>query len=397
MIRTAIILGCLSMVGPFAIDMFLPAMPDIAQSLSASPAETQITVTAYFAAFGIAQMIYGPLADQTGRKLPILLGLSIFLIGSLGSAMADTITGLGAWRFVQGLGGAAVMVVPRAIIRDMFTGVEAMRLMAMLMLVISVSPMLAPLVGSGVVALGGWRWVFGAMAIAAGASLLLTLFFQPETLPKEARVPINLRSLAAGCRQLFRDADFMGLTFVGAFGFASFFVFIATAPFVYTGSFGLSPTGFSLAFAVNAIGFFAASQASGPIGARIGLRRLLRLGIFGFAGATALLFVLVLAGVGSLWLVIGGLFVANAFLGLVIPAVMVMALDHHGDIAGLASSLGGTLQMLTGGLVVVLAGPFLDGGVTAMVAVIALTGLVTLILFFMTPARAEPPAQAEAD
>jgi len=397
MFRTALILGTLSMVGPFAIDMFLPAMPDIAASLNASEADTQITVTAYFAAFGIAQLFYGPLADQAGRKLPIFIGLAIFLVGSLGSAFADTIATLGLWRFVQGLGGAAVMVVPRAIIRDMYTGAEATRLMALLMLVISVSPMLAPLAGSGVVALGGWRWVFGVMALTAAVSIVLTARLQPETLAKADRVPINLASMWRGAKVLFTDPIFIGLTFIGAFGFSSFFVFIASAPFVYTGVFGLSPTGFSLAFAVNALGFFAASQAAGPLGARIGMKALIRLGVLGFAAFAALLLVLTLAGFGSLYVVMACLFCANAFLGLVIPATMVMALDEHGDIAGLASSLGGTLQMLTGGALTVLAGLFFNGTLLPMVAAIAMSALLTVLLFVLTPLKSASQAAARVN
>ena len=158
---------------------------------------------------------------------------------------------------------------------------------------------------------------------------------------------------------------------------ASFFVFIATASFVYTGHFGLSPTGFSLAFAVNAIGFFAASQMAGPFGLRFGARRVLTVASIGFATTTLVLFALSLAGLTPLLVCIGGLFLGNAFLGLVIPTTMVMALDDHGDIAGLASSLGGTLQMLAGGAMIAATGPFFDGTATPMLGAIALCGVLS--------------------
>ncbi|PWK57272.1 multidrug effflux MFS transporter [Silicimonas algicola] len=375
MIRTALVLGLLSAVSPFAIDMYLPAMPAIESELGAGVSGTQATITAYFLSFGLAQLIYGPLADRFGRKPPIFAGLGIFLVGTVLCAVAPDIRFLIGARFLQGLGGAALMVVPRAIIRDLHTGPEAAKLMAMIMLVIFVSPMLAPLAGSGVIAIGGWRGVFWVIAAASLVSLALLAFAQPETLRPENRAAIEPRALRRNAGILLRDPVFMGLTFVGGLGISSFFVFLTSAPFVYTGTYGLSPTGFSIAFAMNAIGFFAASQAAGPLGERLGMETVVFWATAGFAAVASALVLVVLAGGGSLPVVVGMLFLANAFLGLVIPSTMVMALDPHPEIAGLASSLGGTLQMVAGAVAVTLASPFFDGSVLPMVAAIALCGI----------------------
>ncbi len=384
MFRMALILGLMSAIGPFSIDMYLPAMPEIGASLGASVAEVQLTITMYFLAFGVSQLVYGPLADAWGRRAPIMVGTVIFALGSVGCAMAPSIEWLIAFRFVQGLGGAAAMVIPRAIIRDTVTGAEATRMMAMIMLVISVSPMLAPLAGSGVMAVGSWRLIFWALVVAAGISLALTVFALPETLRREDRVPVNLRQLGRGAGVLFRDPVFMGLTFVGGFGMASFFVFLATASFVYTEQFGLSPLGFSLAFAINAVGFFAASQFAGPLGVRYGLVPMLRVALWGFAGFAVLNFALIMAGVVSLPLIVALLFLGNACLGLVIPTTMVMALDQHGDIAGLASSLGGTLQMVAGGLMVTVTAPFFDQTALPMLGAIAVCAVLSLAVAMAT-------------
>ena len=384
LIRAALILGLLSAVGPFAIDMYLPALPTIAADLQADVATVQWTLTAYFMAFGVAQLFYGPWADQVGRRIPLFFGLGVFIAGSIWSAMAGDIGHLIAARVVQGFGGAVLMVVPRAVIRDMHTGSAAARLMAMVMLVISVSPMLAPLAGSGLIALGHWRLIFWVLCAAAGLSLLMVGFVLPETLAPEARVKVNLKSLWAGTKTLFRDPVFMGLTLIGGFGFASFMVFIASASFVYSGQFGLSPTGFSVAFAINAIGFFAASQAAGPAMDKFGIVPVMRGAVIGFAVAAAILFLICLAGFGTLPVVVAGLFIANACLGLIIPTTMVMALDPHGSIAGLASSLGGTLQMLVGGLMVAITGLFFDGTATPMVGAIALCAALALALALFT-------------
>lgn len=378
--KTALILGLMCCVGPFAIDMYLPAMPAIGSALGVSATAVQGTIIAYFLAFGIAQLVYGPWADEAGRKLPLYVGLAIFIAGSVLAALAPSIGLLMAARFVQGLGGAAVMVVPRAIIRDLHTGPEATRMMAAIMLVISISPMLAPLAGSGMIALAGWRSIFGLLCVAAVASLLLLAFALPETLPPERRMKADRREMLAVAGRLLTDRTFLTLTFLGGFGMASFFVFLASASFVYTGSYGLSPTGFSFAFALNALGFFSASQAAASLGLRFGAERVVTVATAGFAAMTLLLLAVAAAGGAALWVVVAGLFLANACLGLVIPTTMVMALDAHGDAAGMASSLGGTLQMLAGGAMIALSGPFFDGTALPMLATIAVCGTLALVL-----------------
>ncbi|MEM8974312.1 MAG: multidrug effflux MFS transporter [Pseudomonadota bacterium] len=384
MLRLAVILGLLSAVGPFAIDMYLPAMPAIASDLFVDPAAVQGTLIAYFVGFGLAQLVYGPWSDQAGRKLPLFVGLALFAAASVGCALAQTVEGLMAYRMLQGLGGAVLLIVPRAVIRDLYTGPDAMRLMALVMLVVSVSPMIAPLVGSGLMAFGPWSLIFWALALAAAASLGVTATLLPETLDRQNRSPINLRQLLKDALFLLRDPVFMGLTLIGGFGFGSFMVFIASASFVYSGQFGLSPTGFSLAFAVNALGFFAASQLAAPLGARLGPVPVIRFAVAGFAAATLMLLAATAAGWGTLPIIIAGLFLANACLGLVIPTTMVMALDPHGQIAGLASSLGGTLQMLTGGMMVALSGLLFDGTALPMIAAIAACAVLTFCVALPT-------------
>ncbi|MEQ8480882.1 MAG: multidrug effflux MFS transporter [Hoeflea sp.] len=391
-LRAALVLGLMCAVGPLAIDMFLPALPTVAGDLGGTAAGAQLTITAYFIAYGLAQMVYGPLADMAGRKPPVIAGLALFAAGSLVCAFAPDMNWLIAGRVVQALGGAAVMVIPRAIIRDMHTGREATRLMALVMLIISVSPMLAPLLGSGVIAVSGWRMIFGVLAAAAGLSILMTLFVQPETLAPERRTPVRVRAILSGSARLLRDPLFMGLTFIGGFGMASFFVFLASASFVYTGHYGLTPTGFSLAFAANAAGFFTASQLAASLGDRFGPERVVSCAVTGFAVFALLLLALVASGLDHFALLVGLLICANACLGLVIPTTMVMALDDHGDAAGLASSLGGMLQMLAGGVLTMLAGPFFTDHPLPMVAAIAAAALLSLgAMLFTQAARSRRP------
>ena len=382
--RNAIVLGLLSAVGPFAIDMYLPALPDIESSLSASTSATQLTLTSYFIAFGLCQIAYGPLSDVYGRKAPLYAGLALFVVGSVGCAFAPSVESLIAFRFVQGLGAAAMGVIPRAIIRDLHTGVEATRLMSLVMLVFSVSPILAPLGGSVLIVPFGWRAVFVAVTVAALIATVLLALMLPETRPAHERIRGDVRSVLGHFGMLFRDWHFLGLTFIGGLGMSSFFTFLSMSSFVYIKTYGMTLAEYSVAFSVNAVGFIGMSQLASRLGGRFGMARVVIGAVAAYASFAVLLLALTLAGFTSLWVLIPLLFTSFAFLGLVIPSTMVLSLEEHGPIAGSASALGGTLQMLTGGAVIAIAGLFFNGTSLPMVVTIALTAVAALVITMAT-------------
>jgi DHA1 family bicyclomycin/chloramphenicol resistance-like MFS transporter len=328
-----------------------------------------------------------------GRKPPLYFGVSVFALGALGCALSPSIGWLIFFRTVQGIGGSAVMVIPRAIVRDLHTGVEATRLMALMMLVFSVSPILAPLAGSALIVPFGWRAVFVALLVATAMSLVLLMLFQPETRPPEARVKVSLASLASGFGTLLRDRHFLGLTFIGGLGMSSFFTFLATSSFIYIEHFGLTPTEYSLTFALNAVGFIGASQFAARLGSRFGIARVVMTAVACYAIMAVALFAVTLSGVDSLPVLVAMLFGTFAFLGLVIPTTMVLALDPHGPIAGMASALGGTLQMRTGALMIVIVSAFADGTALPMVTIIAACALGALALARLTLGRGDFAAQ----
>lgn len=388
LMRYSLILGLVAAVGPFAIDMYLPAMPKIGADLGTSMQAVQWTIVAYFLAFGLAQLVYGPWADQSGRKPPMYAGLGLFIVGTVICALAPTIEVLIFGRFIQGVGGAANMVVLRAVIRDLATGTDATRMMSTIMIVIAISPLLAPLSGSALLAFGTWRLIFWALLVAAALSFFLIHFVLEETLKPEHRQRFDLATMRKGVGLLLRDRGFMSMTFLAGFAFASFFVFIASASFVYTGQFGLTPTQFSFAFAINAFGFFAASQFAAPLGQRLGPHRMIVLATTGFALSTIVLFGIGLAGYATLHVTVTGLFIGNIFLGVVLPTSQVLALEEQGEHAGLASSLGGTMQMVAAGVLVAASGPFMDGTVVPMLAAIAFCGVLALGLSRFVPRQA---------
>ena len=393
--KNAIVLGLMSAVGPFAIDMYLPALPTIAADLKAPTAAAQMTLMAFFISFGLCQIVYGPVSDARGRKPPLYFGLVLFILSSIGCGFANSIGALIAFRVLQGAGASSVMVIPRAIIRDLHTGVEATRLMSLVMLVFSVSPILAPLTGSALIVSFGWRAVFAAVTIAAVFSIVLMAGWLPETRPPADRTRVTPGDVLASFATLLRDPQFLGLTFIGGFGMASFFAFLASSSFVYIDHFGLTPTQYSVCFAINAVGFIGASQFAAALGMRFGMARTVAGAVWVYAVFAVIVFAVTLAGSDSLPVLAGLLFCAFAGLGLVIPSTMVLSLEPHGPIAGMASALGGTLQMLLGGAVIAIASLLFDGTALPMVSVIAACALAALSLSIVT-LRERAPAPRRA-
>jgi DHA1 family bicyclomycin/chloramphenicol resistance-like MFS transporter len=362
--RLALVLGLITAIGPFAIDAYLPALPAIGESLGAAPGAVQMTLTAFFLSLGFGQLVYGPAADMYGRKAPLYFGLAMFVAFSVGCALATSVEVLIVCRFFQGLGACAGMVVPRAIVRDLHTGTDAARLMSMLMLVVSISPILAPLTGGFIVAGFGWRGVFWFVFIAALLALGLLHFGLKETREHHARASSTVKSAFAAYWTLLQDRHFMGLTMTGSFGVASFFSYLSNSSFIFINHYHFSPQMFGVFFGINAFAFFAAAQ-----------------------GAVTAIF---LAGVDSVAVLVGFLFTGFGFLGLVIPTTAVMALEEQGHVAGTASALLGTLQFGTGSVVMSLVAPFGNATPVPMVLAIAVVSIISTLLAFITLHGAAP-------
>jgi DHA1 family bicyclomycin/chloramphenicol resistance-like MFS transporter len=369
--RTALILGLVSAIGPFAIDMYLPALPSIGRTLHAGLSEVQMSLTAFIVASSISQLFYGPLSDIIGRKAPLYFGLALFAVASVGCALAPNIGVLIAFRMLEGIGACAGSVVPRAVVRDLHTGPDAVRLMSLLMLVFSVSPILAPLAGSFVVAAAGWRSVFWVVTGAAALGLVLAFTQLEETRSPLHREESSWSSAFADYGRLLTDRHFVGLSLIGAFGMSAFFIYLANSSFVVIDHYGLSPRLYSLFFALNAAAFIGAAQFNGRLTARFGLHAVIRVAVAGFAFAMLGLLLVMALGVDRLAVMAGFLFVGYSFLGMVVPNVTVLSLDQHGAIAGTASALMGALQMLVAGSVMAAAGVFANGKPLPMVGGIA--------------------------
>jgi DHA1 family bicyclomycin/chloramphenicol resistance-like MFS transporter len=383
----ALILGLLSAIGPFAIDMYLPALPEIGRALQAEPHAVQNSLTVFFLAMGVCQLLYGPMSDRYGRKPPLYLGLALFIVGSIGCALATDVNQLIGFRFLEGLGACAGAVVPRAIVRDLHTGVEATRLSSLLMLVFSVSPILAPLAGSLTIAALGWRGIFWIVTVLALAAIVMMWTWLEESRPASVRAAERPARASTAYVTLLRDRHFLGLTFIGAFGMSGFFAYLGSSPYVLIDHYGLTPTQYSFCFSINAAAFIGLAQFNGKLVARHGLPAVIRMGVLGFSTMAMLLWLCFAAGIGSLPLMLVLVFLSLGCLGLVVPTTAVLALEEHGTIAGTASAIQGTLQMVTGAVVMGVVSLFVDGTAWPMICGIAGCALAAAALTWGTLGR----------
>ncbi|MDX8532145.1 multidrug effflux MFS transporter [Mesorhizobium sp. VK25A] len=396
-LRIAVVLGLLSAIGPFAIDMYLPALPSIGQDLHAGTAAVQMSLLIFFLSMGFGQIVVGPISDMVGRKAPLYAGLALFMVGGVGSAMAPNIEWLIAFRFLQGLGASAGMAVPRAIVRDLHTGNEAAKLMSLLMLVFSVSPILAPLTGSQIIESFGWRAVFWTVTGAAALATILLATSLKETRPVEERAGSSSGTALAGYRYLMGDRNFLGLVAIAGFGIASFFVYLSSSSFILIDHYGLSPSVYSVFFSINAVAFIGMSQLTGMLADRFGLKRVVWVAVTGYATVMVALFAIMASGVDRLDVMAALLFVGYGFLGLVIPTTSVLAMEEHGEIAGTASALMGTLHFAIGALAMGVAGIFFDGTPLPMVAGITLCAVISFTLAKLTLGRSREAVEAPAE
>jgi DHA1 family bicyclomycin/chloramphenicol resistance-like MFS transporter len=346
--QTAALLGLVSTVGPLAIDMYLPAFPAMAADLHATPAEVQLSLVAFFCAMAVGQLVYGPLSDAFGRKRPLQVGLALFLVTSIGCVLAPDIRTLILLRALQGLGACSGMTIARAVVRDQHTGPQAAKLLSLMILVWGVSPLFAPLAGSLILQIGGWRLIFGILTGLVGLTLLLVTFVLPESHPAHRRTEPSAAAMVQTYLRLLRDRRLMGLTFSNASWSGSVFAYLATSSFVFAHEYRLSPLGYGMMFGVCASGMVASSQANSWLMRRLGAERQLRwVGLFAMVAAVFLTG-MVLAHLAPLPVMMLGSFLLFASQGVSMTPASVTALDHQGANAGAAAALMGAVQLATG-------------------------------------------------
>ncbi|MDH6269634.1 DHA1 family bicyclomycin/chloramphenicol resistance-like MFS transporter [Rhizobium sp. SG_E_25_P2] len=360
----AFALAALSALGPLGTDMYLGALPTMATDLGSTTASLQMTMMSFFSGFTIGQMFYGPISDRVGRKPVIFVALAIFLIGSIGCALAQTNEQLIALRFVQGLGGSIGMVICAAIIRDLYTGHEAAKLMSVVVMVMGLAPILAPLVGSLILQAASWRLIFAVLAGFSVLAAVLTIFVLKETRMKELRAQSKPSQAVSWYLRLLKSRAFIPYAGVLALSQGGFFAYIGGSSFVLMNIYGLSPLAYSIAFAANAIGLGIGSQISVRLLKRFGPRAIVKASVLINLAAAVGLVATQAMGLHHVAVVCALFFVLVASMGGIMPSTNTMAMEAHGAIAGTAAALMGALGFGAGALGMFLVGALADG--TAM-------------------------------
>jgi DHA1 family bicyclomycin/chloramphenicol resistance-like MFS transporter len=343
-------LGLLVALGPFTVDLYLPAFPSVARELSTSDAAVQLTLTATSIGFAVGQLVVGPWSDRIGRRTPLLIATAVHILASLGVALAPSVEVLTFLRIAQGIGAAGGGVVALAVVRDLFGGQPLIRMLSRLALVTGLAPILAPVIGSQLLLVVDWRGIFVALAAYGALVLAIAALLITETLPPERRGVSGHNTMRARYRALYTDRVFVGLALIGGMVFSALFVYLSSSSFLFQTIYGFTAQQFGLLFGVNSIGLALASQTSSRVMRRVAPQWVLATAISIMLVASALIGIFHLLGFGLLSVEIPLFFVVASF-GLGFPSTQVLALAHHGQEAGTAASLLGAVNAGLAGII----------------------------------------------
>jgi DHA1 family bicyclomycin/chloramphenicol resistance-like MFS transporter len=368
-----VMLGALVALGPFTIDLYLPAFPSVARDLLTTDAAIQLTLTATAIGFGLGQLVVGPLSDSVGRRRPLLVMTSVHVVASIGVALAPTVEWVMVGRVFQGIGAAGGGVVAMAMVRDMFSGQRLIRMLSRLVLIMGFAPVFAPVIGSQLLRVVEWRGVFVVLALYGLTMLVLAAVLLKETLPASRRGKVSTRIVGVRYRRLLGDPAFLGVAVIGAATFTALFSYLSASSFVLQEQHGLTPQQFGYVFGLNSIGLIASTQISARLMRRMAPSTVTAMGLSIMTLAAVALLVSALMGLGLIAVIIPLVFIVGAA-GLVFPTVQVMALADHPAEAGTAAALIGAVNMGVAGAVSPLVGVL--GNTTLAMAAVMLGSLV---------------------
>lgn len=375
--RILIILSALMAFASISTDLYLPAMPAMAFALHAEPGAVELTVSGYLIGFSIGQLAWGPIGDRYGRRRSVAAGLLLFILGSAGCAVSDSVAAMIGWRMVQAIGACASVALSRAMVRDLYEGRRAAQMMSTLITVMAIAPLLGPLLGGQIVVLAGWRAIFWTL-VGIGAATLAALAALPETLPAHRRNAEPLGRALARYAELLRQPRLLGYAGVGGFFYAGAFAYIAGTPAAYITYYGVPERAYGLLFALGIVGIMLANTANARLLGRHRSDRILAAGVAvvtvsGIAAAVA-----ALTGIGGLWGLVAPLLVFMSGSGFIVANSITGALADFPQRAGAVSALIGAIQYGSGIAGSGLVGAFADGTPGPMGWVIAVCGLGSL-------------------
>jgi MFS transporter, DHA1 family, multidrug resistance protein len=348
-VRFALLLAVFCALGPFTVDMYLSSFPEIMSFFDTNASMVQASLTSALLGLSLGQIIIGPLSDVHGRRKPLLFSMILFFISSVGCAISPNVETFIVLRFIQGFTASAGLVIARAIIRDMYDGVELTKFFALLTTITSVTPLLSPLAGSAVISFTSWVGVFAFTGIVGIYLTIMTVWKVKETLPIENRVSSDFKELLKTYKTLLQDRKFIGYGLASGVLFGGCFAYISGSPFIYQNIYGVSPQMFSILFALNGISLMLGAQLVKRLAERTTPHKIFLIGLLtSFISSLAVL--IVVLSHGPLAALVISLFLSNVALGIVGPISFTLAIESQGHIAGSASALLGILPFLLGSI-----------------------------------------------
>jgi len=376
-----LILGMLTAIGPFSIDMYLPAFPDIARGLHTDIAHVMLSLSSFFIGISAGQLLYGPLLERFGRKNPLYFGLSIYLMASVGCALAGSVNALIAFRLLQALGGCAGMVTARAIVRDLFEVKENAKIFSTLMLVVAVSPIIAPTLGGYVTAILGWRYVFAMLIIVALVVLIGIYFLLPESKKADPNFSLRPGPILKNFTGVIKQPQFYTYALTGAVGYAGLSAYISGSPHVFMEIFRVTERQYGWIFALLAMGLITASQINNLMLRKFTSAQVIKAALIAQSIIGVTLALTSILGWSDLFITIFLIFLFLSCQGFIFPNASALTLAEFGHNAGSASALMGAIQMSIGAGASAIVSVLQNPTPLPMTGVMALSPVMALALF----------------
>jgi len=378
-----LVLGSLTALGPFSIDMYLPGFEDIARSLGTSVANVGLSLASYFVGISLGQLLYGPLLDRHGRKKPLYAGLAVYIVSTVVCMRAQNINVLIVLRFIQAVGSCAAQVTAMAMVRDLFSPKDSAKVLSLLLLVLGASPMIAPTAGGYIVVTWGWRAIFLVLLILGVLVLGLSIFFLPNSYPPDEGFSLKPGPIVRNFLSVMGVPQFLIYVVVQALAFAGLFAYVSGSPVVFMEIFHVDKKVYGWIFAFLSVAFIGLSQFNGVLLRRFTSQQIIRVALTGQVFVGLAFWVLAMENWLSLPVTIAFLFLFLGCLGFTNPNAAALAMAPFAKNAGTASSLLGCLQLGIGALAAVAVSTFADGTVRPMVGVIAGTSVLALVVLFL--------------
>jgi MFS transporter, DHA1 family, multidrug resistance protein len=380
-----LLLSLLTALGPLSMDMYLPSLPDIGRTLNAPIVQVQLTISSYLFGFAAGQIFYGPISDRFGRRPVLLAALVLYAFATIGCAVAQSIGGLIALRFLQAVGGAGAIVLARAVVRDLYSGVRAGRELSLMGAITGVAPIIAPVIGGGLQIWFGWRATFVLLVAFAALIGVVAARLLPETLRETIKTPFSLSAMAEMYRSVAVHRGFLAYLAILTSAFIGLFAWISGAPVVMQSAiYGLSPFAFGVTFAVGAGGYVLGTFIAARIVMRLGLDRLIGIGTAAMALGGLAMAMVIGAALGHVLWFVGAMTLYLAGLGFALPATMAGALTPFPDRAGTASSVLGFAQQTGAAITAAAVGAYLGRSAWPVASVVAVMGCVSFLIWLWT-------------